>query len=225
MLEEPHLDEARLALDADLGLALAARMRALVLSRDAEAIALRRLVRAARSRAEGEALKALWGRIEASSRPPLMVSTHTAALAADRYGRGFDVAPDSEAALRGAEAGRPALIELEGRAWWGKLLVRPSLAVVAALPDDPHGRPTALMIASEPPGPTGEDRSFWVTDSAEATPVIEDALARAGLPGRLLHAGGGLKLFMLAGYVQREDGRLAGLPGDLAGVIGAAPTF
>ena len=54
---------------------------------------------------------------------------------------------------------------------------------------------------------------------------MEDALARAGLPGRLLHAGGGLKLFMLAGYVQREDGRLAGLPGDLAGVIGAAPTF
>jgi len=35
---------------------------------------------------------------------------------------------------------------------------------------------------------------------------------------------GGLKLFSLAGYVQRDDRRLARAPGDLKGVIGAAST-
>ena len=35
----------------------------------------------------------------------------------------------------------------------------------------------------------------------------------------------GLKLFMLAGYVQSEDGRLIDAPGSLKGVIGAAPVF
>jgi hypothetical protein len=40
-----------------------------------------------------------------------------------------------------------------------------------------------------------------------------------------LIAAGGLKLFMLAGYVQAEDGRLASAPGSLSGVIGAAPQF
>lgn len=225
MLETPDIDEGRLALDADLGLALSARMRAAALSRDGEAIALRRLVRAARSRAEAETLKALWGRLEGAHRPPLMVTAATTELAADRFGRSHDLAPDPETALRGAEAGRPALIELGARAWWGRMLVRPALSVVAALPDDPHGLPIALMIAPELALPTGDDRSFWVTDAAQRAPAIEDALARAGLPGRLLHEGGGLKLFMLTGYVQRDDGRLAGLPGDLTGIIGAAPIF
>ena len=34
---------------------------------------------------------------------------------------------------------------------------------------------------------------------------------------------GGLKLFTLAGFYQREDARLARAPGRLSGVIGAAP--
>jgi hypothetical protein len=34
---------------------------------------------------------------------------------------------------------------------------------------------------------------------------------------------GGLKLFVLAGYYQAEDERLARAPGRLSGVIGAAP--
>ena len=51
------------------------------------------------------------------------------------------------------------------------------------------------------------------------------ALAQAGLAAQPLTPGGGLKLFLLAGYVQAEDGRLDGAPGDLTGVIGAAPVF
>ena len=34
---------------------------------------------------------------------------------------------------------------------------------------------------------------------------------------------GGLKLFALAGFYQRDDARLARAPGKLSGVIGAAP--
>ena len=48
-----------------------------------------------------------------------------------------------------------------------------------------------------------------------------DGLVQDGM----LIAAGGLKLFMLAGYVQAEDGRLASAPGSLSGVIGAAPIF
>jgi hypothetical protein len=39
----------------------------------------------------------------------------------------------------------------------------------------------------------------------------------------LLVETGGLKLFMLAGYHQADDPRLARAPGRLSGVIGAAP--
>ena len=40
-----------------------------------------------------------------------------------------------------------------------------------------------------------------------------------------LTAGGGLKLFVLTGYVQAEDGRLIDAPGQMSGVIGAAPVY
>ena len=38
-----------------------------------------------------------------------------------------------------------------------------------------------------------------------------------------MQAVGGLKLFSLAGYVQRNDARLTAAPGRLTGVIGWAP--
>lgn len=81
------------------------------------------------------------------------------------------------------------------------------------------------MIQRAEPGPTGDDRTFWATDSSATDARIVEALAVAGLAAGPLIAAGGLKLFMLAGYVQADDGRLNGAPGELSGVIGAAPLF
>ncbi|KDP93551.1 hypothetical protein ER13_17975, partial [Brevundimonas sp. EAKA] len=72
---------------------------------------------------------------------------------------------------------------------------------------------------------SGDDRSFWVTDSGLSDARIVEALGEAGLAAEPLAAAGGLKLFLLAGYVQAEDGRLSAAPGRLTGVIGAAPVF
>jgi len=80
-------------------------------------------------------------------------------------------------------------------------------------------------VSKEMSGPTGDDRSFWVTDSGWSETKIVDALSDAGLVADPLAAAGGLKLFMLTGYVQVDDGRLKGAPGRMSGVIGAAPIF
>ena len=81
------------------------------------------------------------------------------------------------------------------------------------------------MVATAPTGPTGEDRTFWVTDSSLSDARIVEALSGCGFVAHPLAAAGGLKLFMLAGYVQVEDGRLSGAPGSLSGIIGSAPLF
>ena len=70
--------------------------------------------------------------------------------------------------------------------------------------------------------PSGDDETFWVTDAAQPGAAIEEALSRDGVAARLLAQAGGLKLFALAGYYQRDDARLARAPGRLSGVIGAA---
>ena len=93
------------------------------------------------------------------------------------------------------------------------------------LPDDRHRQPLALMIETRPSGPTGDDRTFWVSDSPLPDSKIVAALEAAGLVASPLIATGGLKLFMLAGYLQADDPRLTGAPGSLAGIIGAAPVF
>ena len=227
MLQEPELDAGRLALDATLAQALAARLAAgLVAAPDVEAIALRQALELTTA-ANAAILQAVWGRIAARTGSPVTAAGHQAQLlAADRFGLSFRIAADSEAALTEASAGARALIDLGGaKPWWGRLLARPELRIVAALPDDRHGIPRALMVSAEQPGPTGDDRTFWVTDSALSDARIIEALTAAGLAARPLAATGGLKLFMLAGYVQPEDGRLSAAPGALRGVIGAAPQF
>jgi hypothetical protein len=125
----------------------------------------------------------------------------------------------------GAAQKTRALIDLSARPWWGRLLALPMLKVIAALPDDAAGAPRALMVSTEAPGPTGDDRTFWVTDSGWPDARIVEALGQAGLAAEFLSGGGGLKLFVLTGYVQAEDIRLDGAPGGLTGVIGAAPVF
>jgi len=225
MLDAPADDPGRLALDRAVADAVVARVASGARGRiDADAIALRVLLTGVPPVAR-PAVRALLGRIEATVAPPLTVhGPLSRALAADRFGMTFEVAVDTAGALAAAADGRRALIDLDG-AWWGRLLATPGLRVVLALPDDAAGQPRALMISREPSGPTGDDRTFWVTDSRIRDDAILAALGAAGLAAQPPVVQGGLKLFALAGYVQANDPRLADLPGALSGVIGAAPVF
>jgi hypothetical protein len=228
MLIEPEMDGETGALDAALAEALSARLAAGGRSGpDAEALALRGLLDHAETVDEAALLRAVWGRISADTGPVLFAAGPMAhLLAADRFGLPVRTSADPEAALVEAGRGARALIDLDGpRPWWGKLLARPDLRIVAALPDDRYGRPQAVMVSSETSGPTGEDRTFWITDSRDPDAKIADALAASGFLAQGLVSAGGLKLFALAGYVQPEDGRLIDAPGSLKGVIGAAPVF
>jgi predicted amino acid dehydrogenase len=60
------------------------------------------------------------------------------------------------------------------------------------------------------------------TELAQSPPAIIEILGQIGFAAEMLANAGGLKLFVLSGYVQREDERLATAPGRLKGVIGAA---
>ena len=109
-------------------------------------------------------------------------------------------------------------------AWWGRLLAEPKLKVFAALPCLAAWGPlSALAVAQAKVEPTGADNTFWVTDAPQGSAAIEDALSRDGVAATLLAEAGGLKLFMLSGFYQPDDPRLARGPGRLSGVIGAAP--
>lgn len=226
MLVEPPEDAERLALDRALVAAARARINAGARgSADADAIALREILRDV-PLSERPALRAVLGRIEAATGPALSTCGPLAqALAADRWGLiGRPVAEPDQALLTARQGGR-ALIDLGPRPWWGRLLALPMLKVVAALPDDAAGSPRALLVSTEAPGPTGDDRTFWVTDSPASDARIIAALGEAGLIAAPLATGGGLKLFVLTGYVQAEDGRLTKAPGQMSGVIGAAPVY
>lgn len=225
MLEEPELDAERLALDRALIEALTARMAAGPHSRaDARALALREVLRAA-GPAETAALRSVYGRIEvAAGRRMVTAGPASALMAADRWGRATPVA-DAETALARVDDTTSALIDLGDRPWWGRLLARPDLRVVEALPDDRAGLSRALLISRDLSGPTGDDRTLWVTDSPLPDTRIRADLSALGLAATLLTAAGGLKLYALAGYVQPEDGRLTEAPGALSGVIGSAPVY
>lgn len=197
------------------------------LSRDGETLADLRRRLADLPPARRAALHAVLGRLEGEARGPLHVHGGLSALlAADRFGLGFQRLDKSEDGLKQAAAGAQVLMDLSGvTAWWGRLLAMPDVRVVGALPDSLALMPQSLMIARRQPEPTGDDRTFWVTDSALPAPRLVEALGLNGLAAAPLIASGGLKLMMIAGYVQADDGRLAGLPGTLTGVIGAAPLF
>ena len=108
--------------------------------------------------------------------------------------------------------------------WWGRLLAEPGLKVFAALPCLAAWGPlNALAAAAIEVEPTGDDRTYWVTDAPGSAAAIEEALGRDGVAGDLIAEAGGLKLFALIGFYQADDARLARAPGRLTGVIGAAP--
>lgn len=131
-----------------------------------------------------------------------------------------------EAALSAAtDLGGVAILSLSTEVpWWGRLLAQPATKVFAALPClVAWGPMTALACAQVAVEPTGNDRTFWVTDAPEPAAAIEAALSRDGVAGDLIADAGGLKLFSLFGFYQPDDARLARGPGRLTGVIGAAP--
>ena len=70
----------------------------------------------------------------------------------------------------------------------------------------PQGAPNVLVVLIDDAG--------FGSSSAFGGPCHTPAFERL--------AAGGLKLFTLAGFVQREDERLHQAPGELKGVIGAA---
>lgn len=227
MLRVPPDDPARLAQDHALLRAVRARLASGPRpTPDADAIALRETLNDL-APSEAAAFRSLLGRIEAAHGGPLIVwGPASQVLAADRFGLVARVAAKPEAALAAAREGGRALMDLTpASAWWGRLLAEPGLRVVAALPDHGASYPRALMVQGDPSGPTGGDRSFWVTDSPLPRARIITILAAAGLAASPLLEAGGLKLFVLAGYVQAQDGRLSDAPGSLNGVIGAAPVF
>ena len=204
MLVEPPSDARLLELDRAVVEALAARLQGGARTGpDADAIALRTLLTGSVDRTASAMVRAMLGRIDAASGDAITVCGPMAGLlAADRFGAVNALVADPDAALAGVRSGGRALIDLAtARPWWGRLLAMPDLRVVAALPDDAVSRPRVLMVSQAKPGPTGDDRTFWVTDSPSPEAHIVERLARAGLVATMVHAAGGLKLFMLTGYV------------------------
>ncbi len=227
MLVEPPEDPARLAQDRALARAVRARIASGPRpTPDADAIGLRGVLKGL-SPSETAAVRSVLGRIDAAHGAPLIVwGPASQVLAADRFGLVARIAAKPEAALEAVRKGGRALMDLTPTsAWWGRLLAEPDLRVVAALPDHGAGHPRALLVQRTQPGPTGKDRTFWITDSPLHPDRIAAALGDSGLAASPLIEAGGLKLFALAGYVQANDGRLGDAPGSLSGVIGAAPVF
>lgn len=227
MLVEPDEDPERQALDRTVVNAVSRRIAAGPRSTpDADTIAERNLTCALDPR-EAEIVRSVLGRVNAAHGARLVVwGPASPVLAADRFGLGATLVADPSQALAAVRNGSRALMDLTGSdCWWGRLLAEPGLRIVAALPDDRCGVPRALMVQRARPGPTGEDRTFWVTDSRAPDARIVETLGTVGLAANPLIAAGGLKLFMLAGYVQADEGRLNDAPGKMSGVIGAAPLF
>jgi chorismate mutase len=149
-------------------------------------------------------------------------------LARARFGAAPPLArtakPEEALAAAKTRGGVGVLALAPEHGWWGRLLAEPTLSVFAALPClSAWGPLSALAVAEIAVEPTGADQTFWVTDAEIPSAAIEEAMSRDGVAAHLVAFGGGLKLFGLAGFYQRDDERLSRAPGRLTGVIGAAP--
>jgi len=203
-----------------------------------EAAILRRLIAAERSAASPSLVVRIWREMIGDSlsvQGPFHLTVWGARdpgraveLARHRFGAApplRQVAKAEDALAQARTPGGVAICALSpDSAWWGRLLAEPQLRVFAALPClSAWGPMSALAVAAVDVEPTGDDRTFWVTDAPGPAAAIEEALSRDGVAADLVADAGGLKLFVLAGFYQREDERLARAPGRLTGVIGAAP--
>ncbi len=202
-----------------------------------EAQILRRLLLAKDPSVSTEVVIGLWRQIMADSlarQGAFHISlwggnnlVRTVELARIRFGAGVAIRgaarPDDAISAAKTLGGVGVLALASTTPWWGKLLAEPKLNVFASLPClrrwGPH---TALAVAQVEVEPSGRDETFWVTDAPQQAPVLIEHLGTIGFAAELLADAGGLKLFVLAGYVQRDDERLKLAPGKLKGVIGAA---
>lgn len=182
--------------------------------------ALVRLMRAIEAEQFPQARLALWGD---------RIVERTTLLARERFGETAEilVTERPEAALAALNERRAAVLSVRsGGPWWGRLLARPNLAVVGVLPETcPLSMIEALVVAEARPEPSGLDVTFWATDQAGSAAEILEGLSAAGFGAELAAEAGGLKLFGLAGFVQRDDPRLVDAPGQLKGVVGTAALF
>ncbi|MFN9251222.1 MAG: hypothetical protein ACK58O_09200 [Brevundimonas sp.] len=227
-LEEPEVSAGLVAAERALAKAVRTRMVQPAAAADVETLALRQALHGLDGPAR-TVVKAVAGRLAAARRPVTVAGPAAQLLAADRYGRARTVVATAETALGAAEPAT-VLIDLDGLGpRWARLLARPDRAVIGVLPDDPGSRPLALQIGAAMAGPTGDDRTFWVTDAAASDAAIVAVLAGEGLIATPAARAGGLKLFMLTGYVQPHDARLeapaVATLGRLSGVIGHAPVL
>ena len=202
-----------------------------------EAQILRRLIGETEAGVSAEVIIALWRQIMADSlsrQGDFHVSlwggkalTRTLELARIRFGAGVTIRAAAKPEDAIAEARKPGGVAVLALAtdtpWWGRLLDEPTLNVFASLPClrrwGPH---TALAVAEIEVEPSGSDETFWVTDAPQSAAAIVEYLGEIGLAAELLSEANGLKLFTLAGFVQRNDARLLQAPGGRKGVIGAA---
>ncbi len=226
-LEEPEVSAGLVAAERALAKAVRTRMVQPAAATDVETLALRQALHGLDGPAR-TVVKAVAGRLAAARRPVTVAGPAAQLLAADRYGRARTVVATAEAALAASDA--TVLIDLDGLGpWWARLLARPDRAVTGALPDDSDSRPLALLVGEAMTGPTGDDRTFWVTDAAASDAAIVAVLAGEGLIATPSARAGGLKLFVLTGYVQPHDARLkapaVATLGRLSGVIGHAPVL
>lgn len=203
-----------------------------------EAAILRRLIAAERAAASPSLVVRVWREMIGDSlsvQGPFHLNVwggrdpgRAVELARQRFGAApplRQVAKAEDALAQARTPGGVAICALTpDSAWWGRMLAEPQLQVFAALPClAAWGSMSALAVAAVDVEPTGDDRTFWVTDAPGSVAGIEEALGRDGVAADLVAEAGGLKLFMLAGFYQRNDERLARAPGRLSGVIGAAP--
>jgi chorismate mutase len=131
--------------------------------------------------------------------------------------------PEDALAAARTPGGVAVLALTTDSSWWGRLLAEPTLKVFATLPCLTVWGPTsAVAVAEVEIAPTGADQTLWVTDATDIGKTVE-ALSRDGVAAAPLVQHGGLTLYALAGYYQHHDARLLRAPGQLNGVIGAAP--
>jgi chorismate mutase len=203
-----------------------------------EAQLIRRLLKSERHAARPEMIVRLWRELIGESlsiQGPFHLTVwggrnpaRTVELARLRFGGAprLTVVAEPETALAAARTpGGVAILALEpNERWWGRLLAEPRLGIFASLPClTTWGSQAAFAVGAVPPEPSGLDETYWVTDASGPAAAVEAALEKEGVAGRLITEAGGLKLFGLPGYFQREDERLARAPGRLTGVIGSAP--
>ena len=205
---------------------------------DREAALLRRLLDRPRKSATPSLIVRIWCELigdSLSRQGPFHLAVwggkdpaRTTDLARQRFGAApslVSVARAEDALNAAKTPGGVAVLSLNADTpWWGRLLAEPSLTVFAALPSLAVWGPTsALGVAEVSIEPTGDDQTFWVTDAAGPVAAILEALGRDGVAADLIADAGGLRLFALAGFYQKNDQRLTRAPGRLSGVIGAAP--